>query len=150
MAYLHNFFELQFLCDVGVCLPGIQTGYSTKIRQFIVSDIGPVLFCEKIGVNPIPASFGKQDGTVQILAQALLEDTATQIDCLTQYHLPDGRAKFRVRDARLPRCSGKPSRLENPFRSSSRVWHISSIAPGAIELYRKIISLIGPVGLGEW
>ena len=133
MAYLHNFVELQFLRNVGVCLPGIQTSYSAKIRQFIVADIGPVLLCEEIGVDPIPASLGKDDGPGLVFAQALLEDSAAQIVSLPQHHLTDGRAKLGIRNARLSCSLVKPSSFENPFRSCIRVGHIHNIAPGAID-----------------
>jgi hypothetical protein len=74
MTHLHNFVELQFLCNVGVCLPGKQTGNSAKSLQFIVADIVPIFLCEQILVDPIPATFGDEDGAVEILAKPLFED----------------------------------------------------------------------------
>jgi hypothetical protein len=137
MAYLHQYFELQFLRNIDVCLPRLQASQSAEIHQLILTDIGPVFLCEKIGIDPIPSAPGNDDRAVEIPPQPLLEDSAAQIVGLAQHHLPDGGAKLVIRDERLPRRPGKPGCLENPFRASSPIFHIPSVALGPVEANEK-------------
>jgi hypothetical protein len=118
-----------------------------KFGQFAVLNIVPILLCVQILVHPIPAALGHNNGAVEILTKALLEDAATQIIGLTQHHLADGCTKFCIRDERLSRSLGKPGCFEYPLRSFIRAVHIFSIAPGAIEFGRNIFKPFAAIGL---
>jgi hypothetical protein len=85
-----------------------------KAGQFVIRDIRTVFLGEQILIDPKLPSLGKNNGSVQVLAQALLEDSTAQIVSLPQHHLPNGGAKLVIRDVRLPRRLGKPGCLEDP------------------------------------
>ncbi|MGD0887605.1 MAG: hypothetical protein ABR889_00005, partial [Acidobacteriaceae bacterium] len=82
--------------------------------QFVVPDIRPVFLGEQVFIDPKLPTLGKNNGAVQVLAQALLVDPSAQIVRLPQHHLPNGGIKLVIRDVRLPRRPGEPGCLEDP------------------------------------
>jgi hypothetical protein len=133
MAYLQRLVELQFNPNISGRLSCEKGSKCAEIREIFVLDIGLVLLCEEVSLDPVPAALGNDDRAVQVLAQSFFEDAA-QIVGLAEHHLTDGIAKLDIRDACLPRRLGKPGCLEDPFRPPGSVFHFSCVAPSAIEI----------------
>ena len=56
--------ELHFLVEVLVGLTGIQAGQSPEAGKLVLLDIDAILLGEKIGIDPVPASLGEDQGAV--------------------------------------------------------------------------------------
>src|ERR1700704_1834517 len=105
-------------CQAGVCFRQLP-----EVGQLIVRNVCPVLLGKQILIDPEVPGSGKNEGTVLILPQPLLEYAASQVVCLPQSYLLDGRTKLLIGDVRLPGSLGKPGGLESPHRSVSRIYH---------------------------
>ncbi len=69
--------------------------------------------------------FRQNNGSVLILSQALLEDTASQIVCHPKHDLKDSGAKLLIQNMCLVGGSAKPGCLEDPQGIGSQFPHTS-------------------------
>jgi hypothetical protein len=67
-------------------------GESPKLNQFLAPDIDPILLGVPIFINPAASAICDDYGVVQILAQALLENSAAKVLTLAQHPLLNCRA----------------------------------------------------------
>jgi|SRR6266567_3310351 len=79
MANLHP----SFILEKSLHLIGVQhrVGRSefSETIEFFNSDIGAILLCKQVFVNPVPPALRYNDRPIQILPKPLFEDSAAQI-----------------------------------------------------------------------